>query len=382
MIKGGYGRTVPAIPRLARDGGAEAQFDRGDPGAIMEIHVIRIGWVRLARKNPVITINRRRGNLGLLAAVVAMAPLTAAVAGDGAFSRDAVWRSIFARPAPTETGQPWEDKRRSLGAQLFQDPRLSGSGTRACSTCHQPERAFTDGLRRAAGADGTPLQRNTPHLWNLKDATSFYWDGREATLESQARVPMLTPNELGADLARSVALLAADAETARAFANAFPDDPAVSEANIIAALTAYERGLISPKTQFDFWVEGIDDALSAMEKRGFAIFVGKGGCVSCHGGWRMTDDQFHDIGLPGDDPGRSAVPGGTPGMAAFKTPGLRQVSKTAPYMHDGSLARLEDVIAHYAGNMRQRPSLAPNLVRDLKLDADERAALMAFLQTL
>lgn len=333
-------------------------------------------------KNSVVSSNRWRGYKGLLAAVTAIVPLTAAVAGEGAFSRDAIWRSIFARPAPAQASAPLDGKRRALGAELFRDTRLSGSGTRACSTCHQPERAFTDGRARAAGADGTPLQRNTPHLWNLNDATSFYWDGREATLESQARVPMLTPNELGADLSKTVALLSADADIARAFAMAFPDDPVVSEGNMIAALAAYERALISPKTQFDSWVEGDDNALSDEERRGFAIFVGKGGCVSCHGGWRMTDDQFHDIGLPGDDPGRSAVPGGVQGIAAFKTPGLRQVSKTAPFMHDGSLARLEDVVAHYAGNMRQRPSLAPNLVRDLKLDAAERAALIAFLKTL
>lgn len=148
------------------------------------------------------------------------------------------------------------------------------------------------------------------------------------------------------------------------------------------ALAAYEASLVSPPTRFDRWVEGDDAALDATEKDGFAIFVGKGGCVSCHGGWRFTDDQFHDIGLLTDDPGRAGIATGNGGIAAFKTPGLRLVSKTGPYMHDGSKATLADVVQHYAGGLTVRPSLAPNVVRDLRLDARERAVLIAFLRTL
>jgi len=165
------------------------------------------------------------------------------------------------------------------------------------------------------------------------------------------------------------------------FAAAFPDG-GVLEDTVIAAIAAYERSLVSPVTAFDRWVEGDDAALSEEESRGLRIFVGKGGCVACHGGWRMTDDAFHDVGVASDDLGRSVVAGGAAGIPAFKTPGLRQVSKTAPYMHNGSLAMLDDVVAHYAGGHLKRPSLAPNLVRDLDLDPDERADLVAFLKTL
>ncbi len=287
-------------------------------------------------------------------------------AQDGPLSRDALWRAIFARPEVAPVPD-LEAKRQVLGRVLFSDTRLSGGGDRSCASCHQPERAYSDGRPRGLGRNGDPLQRNTPHLWNLATASAFYWDGRAPTLEAQARVPLHAANELAVDLPQTLARLSSDPDTASQFAAAFPDD---------------ERTLVSPPTRFDAWVRGDDTALDARERQGFAIFVGKGGCVSCHGGWRMTDDQFHDIGLPSPDPGRGAVAGGTPGIAAFKTPGLRQVAHTQPYMHDGSLATLEDVVAHYAETRRLRPSLAPTLVIDLKLDPQERAALVAFLKTL
>ncbi len=166
------------------------------------------------------------------------------------------------------------------------------------------------------------------------------------------------------------------------FARAFPDHPAISERNVLEALAAYERTLVSGETRFDRWVKGDDSALSEQEMRGFGIFVGKGGCVSCHGGWRFTDDNFHDVGLKSDDPGRSAVPGGAPGLPLFKTPSLREAEHTAPYMHDGSLATLADVVDHYTGGLVKRPSLATNLVRDLRLTDDEKQSLIAFLHTL
>lgn len=302
-------------------------------------------------------------------------------AADAPLSRDALWREIFARPAVAPVPD-LEAKRQALGRALFSDTRLSGGGDRSCATCHQPERGYSDGRPRGLGRDGAPLQRNTPHLWNLAPAPAFYWDGRAPTLEAQARVPLHAPNELAIDLPRTLAALASDRQMASQFAAAFPAAPAITEDQIVDAIAAFEKTLVSPPTRFDAWVAGDDSALDERERQGFAIFVGKGGCVSCHGGWRMTDDQFHDIGLPSTDPGRGAVAGGTPGIPAFKTPGLRLVERTGPYMHDGSLATLEDVVAHYAEARKLRPSLAPTLVRDLKLDPDERAALVAFLKTL
>ena len=142
------------------------------------------------------------------------------------------------------------------------------------------------------------------------------------------------------------------------------------------------RSLVSPATRFDAWIGGDAKALSAAEARGFRLFTGKAGCVLCHAGWRFTDDRFHDIGLPGKDPGRGAVPGGTPGLSAFKTPSLRELAHTAPYMHDGSLPTLSAVLAHYSGGFVRGRALAPNMSRQLRLSAQEKADLVAFLGTL
>lgn len=296
-------------------------------------------------------------------------------------SREAVWRAIFARPGGAPPGA--EDARKvALGRDLFSDVRLSGSGRASCASCHDPEQAFTDGRKTAMGPQGATLARNVPALYNLAWATSFFWDGRAANLTEQARGPLLSPDELDGDFAVITQRMSADPKTSARFAAAFPGSPGASEANVVEALAAYERSLVSPETRFDRWVEGDDDALSAKELDGFAVFVGKGGCVSCHGGWRLTDDAFHDVGLPGKDLGRGALQVGTPGLPEFKTPSLREVARTAPYMHDGSLATLEDVIEHYAGGLVIRPSVAPTVVRDLKLTDTEKAALVAFLKTL
>jgi cytochrome c peroxidase len=229
---------------------------------------------------------------------------------------------------------------------------------------------------------GRPLRRNTPALWNLAWSKHQFWDGRAPSLEAQARAPIEAPDEMGGDWPTIVDRLVADPGMKTEFQAAFPDGLAISQATIAKALAAYVRSLVSPPTRFDAWVAGDGQALHAGELRGFRLFTGKAGCVLCHSGWRFTDDRFHDIGLPGSDPGRSAVPGGTPGQMAFKTPTLREVASTAPYMHDGSLPTLDSVIGHYAGGFIARPSLAPNVRRKLRLTAQERADLVAFLRTL
>jgi cytochrome c peroxidase len=187
---------------------------------------------------------------------------------------------------------------------------------------------------------------------------------------------------MAGDWSAILARLETDGDLTRQFRTAFPVEPPVSQDTVVQALAAYVRSLISPPTRFDAWIEGDAKALSAAEIRGFRLFTGKAGCVLCHVGWRFTDDRFHDIGLPGSDPGRSVVPGGTPGLRSFKTPSLREAAHTAPYMHDGSLPTLAAVVAHYSGGFVARPGLAPNMNRTLRLSAQERADLVAFLRTL
>ena len=179
-----------------------------------------------------------------------------------------------------------------------------------------------------------------------------------------------------------VTRLAADAAMARAFAAAFPETPQVNALNLAKALATYERTFVSPSTRFDRWIAGDPQALTAGEVAGFRLFTGKAGCVKCHSGFAFTDYAFHDIGLPSEDRGRGAVLRLAVAEHAFKTPGLREIGRSAPYMHDGSLATLADVIRHYERGVVERPTLSKDLTRKLRLTQAERADLIAFLGTL
>lgn len=316
----------------------------------------------------------------LLAALAGPVNVDAQAADDAA-----LWRQLFRRPVevpPAPHDNPLTPEAIALGAALFCDPRLSGTGRYSCASCHRPEHGFSDGRRKARALSGRPLQRNTPALWDLAWSKQFFWDGRARSLEEQVRMPIEARDEMAGDWPTILSRLQADAGLAARFDAAFPGRPAVTEESVVKALASYVRSLVSPKTRFDAWIEGDAGALTAAEINGFRLFTGKAGCMLCHVGWRFTDDKFHDIGLPGKDLGRSAVPGGTPGRRAFKTPSLRQLAHTAPYMHDGSMPSLRAVLKHYTGGFVRRPTLAPNMRRDLRLTAQEKGDLIAFLLTL
>lgn len=317
--------------------------------------------------------------------VLGLALLAGSASGSAPERFDAAaWRKAFARPAEvfSPPDNPVTPAKVELGRRLFEDPRLSGNGQVSCATCHQPLLSFSDGVALRAGLDGKPLPRRVPQLWNLSWGLTFFWDGRAASLEQQALGPIVNPREMAGDLSRVVATLRADPDIARRFALAFPADPQISDRTIGAALAAFERTLVSPRTRFDAWVEGDDNALDADELGGLRLFVGKAGCVACHRGWRFTDDAFHDIGLPSADLGRGGVLNLAAANHAFKTPGLRERVWTAPYMHDGSLASLDEVVAHYADRRVERPTLSRDLPRRIELSPAERRALVAFLTTL
>jgi cytochrome c peroxidase len=168
----------------------------------------------------------------------------------------------------------------------------------------------------------------------------------------------------------------------RAFAEAFPEAPRLDARNLAKAIASFERTLVSPETRFDRWIAGDEHALSSGEIAGFRLFTGKARCVSCHSGFAFTDHAFHDIGLPDDDRGRGAVLRLEAAEHAFKTPGLREIGRSAPYMHNGALATLEDVVSHYVSGIAERPTLSKDLPRGLALTGSERADLIAFLGTL
>jgi cytochrome c peroxidase len=297
-------------------------------------------------------------------------------------------KAKFKRPhyVPHPPDNPPTPAKVALGKRLFGEKRLSATGTIACASCHDPLLSFSDGEAIGKGVTGRPLARHTPSLWNVAFSPLLFWDGRASSLEEQVRFPVEHADEMGSTLNAAARRLAEDKSYVRAFAEAFPHSPEVSPDSIAKVLAAYERTLVSPATRFDLWVAGKADALSPSELRGFKLFAGKARCIACHVGFDFSDHNFYDIGLPGDamalDRGRGKQIGLPAADYAFKTPSLRELAWTAPYMHDGSLATLEDVVRFYEGGGVDRPSRSKDLPVQLVLTDDERADLVAFLQTL
>jgi len=306
------------------------------------------------------------------------APRSAPVDGFGAP------KAAFRRPAaiPFPADNPFTEKKRALGEALFHDPRLSVDDSRSCASCHDRAKGFADGKAQGQGVPGRPLKRHTPTLWNLATAGPVFWDGRARSLEEQVAGPIESPDEMAQPMSSAVERLSNDPAMRRAFADAFPQSPKVDAVNLAKAIATYERTLVSPPTRFDRWLAGEDDALSEREAAGFRLFAGKAGCAKCHNGYAFTDHAFHDIGLPDDDRGRGAVLRLPAADHGFKTPGLREIGRSAPYMHDGSLKTLDDVIRHYQSGVVERPTLSKDLPHPLVLSDAERADLIAFLQTL
>ncbi|MDO9412335.1 MAG: cytochrome c peroxidase [Pseudolabrys sp.] len=293
-------------------------------------------------------------------------------------------KESFRRPAttPFPADNPFTEEKRALGEKLFNDTRLSANNAISCASCHQPNKGYGDGNPLSSGVPGRSLARHTPHLWNLAFGRAQFWDGRARGLEDQVGFPIQNPDEMAQDPEKMVAQLSADADYKQRFAAAFPQNAAISMESIARALATYERTFVSPLTRFDRWIGGDNKALNASEVRGFRLFNGKAQCANCHSGWNFTDQGFYDIGMPDEDRGRGAVLRLPVADHAFKTPGLRELRHSAPYMHDGSMATLTDVIKHYQTGIVARSTLPPELPRNLKLDARERRDLIAFLDTL
>lgn len=271
------------------------------------------------------------------------------------------------------------------GKVLFYDVTLSADGTIACATCHHQDKAWRDGRSRPLDRFGTPLPRHVPTLLNLDWAPLLTWDGRMGSLEQQALDPIVN-GRIGAlplDVARARVeqRLTGDAGFAAVYRDAF-GDTVVTNDRIATAIAAFERGLVSAPAPFDRWIEGDQTAVSPAAKRGFLLFTGAARCSNCHSGWRLTDDAFHDVGLPDADLGRGTRFPAEPTLQhAFKTPTLRNVAVVGPYMHDGSLPTLERVLAHYEGGFSRRPSLDPDM-QPLALEPSDRTDLLAFLESL
>jgi cytochrome c peroxidase len=323
--------------------------------------------------------------IGAAAGFVVIAALALWPIADGARAQPAdPLKAKFARPTfvPNPAGNPPTPAKIALGKRIFEDPELSATGTIACASCHDPKLAFTDGESLGKGVTGRPLARHTPTLWNVAWSPLLFWDGRASSLENQIRFPVEHPDEMGSSLENAVDRFSRHDGYVRAFAQAFPQDPRITAANIAKAVAAYERTLVSPPTRFDKWAAGSADALSPSEINGLRIFAGKGQCINCHTGFAFTDHNFYDIGLPSEDKGRGAEIDLRAADYAFKVPTLRELAWTAPYMHDGAIGTLDDVVRIYEMGGIERPTRAKDLPPTIRLSDAERADLIAFLGTL
>jgi cytochrome c peroxidase len=262
------------------------------------------------------------------------------------------------------------------GRELFRDRRLSRDGSRSCASCHNPGRAFSDGRPIAVGVFNRRGRRNAPALINRGYGRAFFWDARSTSLETQVLAPITDPNEMDLSLEDASARVGLPVE------------------EISRALASYVRSILSGDSRFDRFVNGDRNALSAVEQRGLQVFRGKGNCTACHVGPNFTDERPHNTGVawrampaaghaaapePSEPLAAPLDPGA--GHGAFKTPTLREIARTAPYMHDGSLRRLEDVIDFYERGGQPNPHLDAE-IRPLRLTPEEKRALVAFLRTL
>jgi cytochrome c peroxidase len=326
--------------------------------------------------------------------LVAAAPASKAAAGVTPWP----WRTPAGFPRPAlPLDNPLTEEGVALGKRLFFDPTLSRTGAQSCAGCHNPDAGFADAGRRVSiGAAGVAGARNASALSNLAWHESYFWDGRAPNLREQAVQPIQNPTEMGESMDRVVAKLSASPVYPPLFAAAFAN-PAVSSESVGLALEQYLLTLVDADSRFDKWLLG-EAVLTSEERRGLELFTteydparGRFGadCFHCHGGRLFSDFAFHNNGLDADSPadmGRAAVTGRAADSGKFKTPSLRNVAVTGPYMHDGRFATLDEVVAHYDHGVRRSPALDPNLAKHpesgLGLSPADRRALVAFLVTL
>ena len=332
-------------------------------------------------------------------------------------------------PVPIPADNPQTPEKIKLGDKLFHDKRFSSTGTVSCSTCHDKDQSFTDSpLKTSKGIKDLRGTRNAPTVVNSAYATTLFWDGRSPSLEDQAMHPFTNPVEMGLkDHEPILNIVRSDPEYSKAFQQVFgKSGKDITRKEVLQAIAAFERTVIAGGSPFDRWQYGGDQkALTAAQKRGFEVFVGQGRCVSCHVIEQtqalFTDNSFHNLGVginaiqkevpalvpafvkakhggadvditvlsnpKASELGRFAVTEQFNGLGAFKTPTLRNTALTAPYMHDGSLKSLKDVVKHYnnGGVTKKGDTPNPHLsggIRPLNLTPQQEDDLVKFMEAL
>ena len=291
---------------------------------------------------------------------------------------------------------PFSKEKAELGKALFFDGRLSGTSQMACASCHDPDLAWADGRTVAFGHDRKALKRNAPSILNAAFHTSFFWDGRAKSLEEQTLAVLDNPNEMRADRDGLVARLEKVQGYPEMFAAAFCDANITVE-RVAQAIACFERTVVSGRSRFDAFLSGKTSALSDSEVRGLHLFRTEARCLNCHNGPTFTDGKFHDVGLSYygreyEDLGRYRVTRKREDVGVFRTPPLRNIGRTGPYMHNG-LFPLDGVLRMYNAGMptlRRKdtqkddpnfPTKSP-LLKPLGLNKQDLADLEAFLRTL
>lgn len=288
-------------------------------------------------------------------------------------------------PVTFPADNPQTEAKVELGKKLYFDPRLSGNNWISCATCHNPVFGFTDGLPRALGGPASKEGgRHSPTVINAAYNEFQFWDGRAATLEEQALGPIQNPNEMGETLDNVVRKLSGIPDYVKAFQEVF--GAGVTADGIAKAIAAFERTVIYANSPFDRYMQGDVRALSESAKRGMDLFQGKAECIKCHNGPNFTDNKFHNIGVPADGPlkedlGRYNVTMNDTDKGAFKTPTLRNVAETGPYMHNGYFPTLFEVVQFYNGGGGRSENKSPD-IHGLNLTGQEVGDLIEFMKAL
>ncbi|CAN5732445.1 cytochrome c peroxidase [soil metagenome] len=275
----------------------------------------------------------------------------------------------------------------ALGKKLFSEKLLSIDSSVSCASCHKPAYAFADTLAFSIGIGGKLTKRNTPSVLNMKNRPYYFWDGRAASLEEQSLMPIQNPDEMGLPITEAVERLNRNASYKLLFKKIF-GQPATAK-NLSAAFAAYEQTLETVDSKFDDWSNNLKN-LTVQEERGRQLFIGsKAKCFDCHFMEDFTDDNFKNIGLFNgvnlNDSGRFYISRQNNDLGKFKTPGLRNIAVTAPYMHNGMFRTLEEVVEYYNDPgkvISNAVNIDPLLSKPLQLTAKEKKELVAFLKTL
>jgi cytochrome c peroxidase len=275
----------------------------------------------------------------------------------------------------------------ALGKKLFSEKILSADSSVSCASCHNPKFAFADTLAFSLGINGNETKRNTPSVLNMKNRPYFYWDGRAATLEEQALMPIANPQEMGLPLTEAISRLNKNKTYVKQFMQVFNEKPNIK--NLGIAFASYEKTLETVDSKYDDWAND-KVQLTAAEERGRVLITGeKAKCFDCHFGDDFTGDQFKNIGLYNEnyltDSGRYSITKKETDIGKFKTPGLRNIAVTAPYMHNGMFSTLEEVLRYYnnpKGFFPHQVNIDTNFNKPLNLSTKEQSDIIAFLKTL